>query len=79
MKDDDECGAVGGMARETEVLGENSAPVPLCPPQIPQSSGDLDFTTGLIKIFLYIVNHGDQQSAVAPSLLTNRSRGEASR
>jgi hypothetical protein len=30
-------GKIGGMmiGRETEVLGENLAPVPLCPPQTP--------------------------------------------
>jgi hypothetical protein len=35
--DDDECGAVGGMriGRGSRSTRRKSAPVPLCPPQIP--------------------------------------------
>jgi hypothetical protein len=33
-------GEIGGLAGETEVLGENLPPLPLCPPQTPHACPD---------------------------------------
>jgi hypothetical protein len=44
MMDYDECGAVGGMiGRGNQSTWKKPAPVPLCPPQIPENNKNIEF------------------------------------